>query len=361
MDTIHIRPDGNISPLSAPIVQEGNVYRLTRDLYNTPIILERNHAVFDGSGYMLQGAQDDVALNITCSDVTIENVKAWNWEAGILGAYDNVTIQNCNLTGNSKGIAIYANEYNILSSYVAFNEWGIRVQGSDINIFGNHLVNNSIGIWISSYGGEFDGNTIAYNTVETYGQIAVETDKGGGFEVSHNNFVISRSNVPILQTAFPPTPGDDSEVVMQPWDNGAEGNYWSDYTTKYPNATEKDTTGIYDTAYVINIAPNLADRYPLVKQAEVPNVISPILSPIPTPSPPQSPSTSPSPSEPPSESPSKSPNVSLEPSPSTSSTELKTQTPQSQPDFTVELVFAITIIALAVTAILAIVVAGKKH
>ena len=48
---------------------------------------------------------------------------------------------------------------------------------------------------------------------------------------------------------------------MNVFDNGSVGNYWSDYTAKYPNATEKGNTGIYNTSYVI--VGNIADKYPL--------------------------------------------------------------------------------------------------
>jgi hypothetical protein len=49
------------------------------------------------------------------------------------------------------------------------------------------------------------------------------------------------------------------------WDNGypSGGNYWSDYQTKYPNATEIDSSGIWNTPYVID-GPNNIDRYPLM-------------------------------------------------------------------------------------------------
>jgi hypothetical protein len=58
---------------------------------------------------------------------------------------------------------------------------------------------------------------------------------------------------------------DDSVNI---WDDDypSGGNYWSDYLTKYPNATEIDDTGIGDTAYEINA--NNTDRYPLMIQYE---------------------------------------------------------------------------------------------
>jgi hypothetical protein len=35
------------------------------------------------------------------------------------------------------------------------------------------------------------------------------------------------------------------------WDNGTLGNYWSNYLTIYPNATELDNSGIENTPYVL--------------------------------------------------------------------------------------------------------------
>jgi hypothetical protein len=46
------------------------------------------------------------------------------------------------------------------------------------------------------------------------------------------------------------------------WDNGSLGNYWIDYLTRYPNASEIGSTGIGDTPYVLG-ADNV-DRYPLM-------------------------------------------------------------------------------------------------
>ena len=46
------------------------------------------------------------------------------------------------------------------------------------------------------------------------------------------------------------------------WDIDTEGNYWSDYEEKYPNATEID--GIWDTPYVINEYNR--DKYPIVPE-----------------------------------------------------------------------------------------------
>ncbi len=97
-------------------------------------------------------------------------------------------------------------------------------------------------------------------------------------------------------------------------DNGSMGNYWSDYTTKYPNAVEIDHTGIGDTQYVIDA--NNTDRYPLMAPFNISNVTVqlPEWAAI-TPTPPTSPSPTPSQSTPiPTVSPTASPTPTTTPS-----------------------------------------------
>jgi hypothetical protein len=46
------------------------------------------------------------------------------------------------------------------------------------------------------------------------------------------------------------------------WDKGSSGNYWSDYVTKYPSAVQVDSSGVWNTPYVIDA--NNTDYYPLM-------------------------------------------------------------------------------------------------
>jgi hypothetical protein len=91
--TIFVNPDGSINPFSAPIQRSGETLTLTRNISN-PIVIEQDNIVFDGAGYTLQGSGKGVAFNLTCSNVTIQNVKLVNWQAGILGVFDNNTIKD---------------------------------------------------------------------------------------------------------------------------------------------------------------------------------------------------------------------------------------------------------------------------
>jgi hypothetical protein len=65
------------------------------------------------------------------------------------------------------------------------------------------------------------------------------------------------------------------------WDNGSVGNYWRNYSIRYPNASEIDNTGLADTAHIIEraILPGLndsdatnVDNYPLMYPWGAPEV-----------------------------------------------------------------------------------------
>jgi parallel beta-helix repeat protein len=72
--------------------------------------------------------------------------------------------------------------------------------------------------------------------------------------IYHNSF-INNTNPVIL----------DNEG-LDVWDDDfpSGGNYWSDYTEKYPNATETDHSGLWNTPYVLDS--NNRDNYPIVPE-----------------------------------------------------------------------------------------------
>ncbi len=53
------------------------------------------------------------------------------------------------------------------------------------------------------------------------------------------------------------------------WDNGypSGGNYWSDYRERYPNATEIDASGIWNTPYQIDVINK--DYYPIIPEFQL--------------------------------------------------------------------------------------------
>jgi len=117
------------------------------------------------------------------------------------------------------------------------NDYGIYLHASSNNsITGNDIADNSIGIRLqSSLGNVIYGNNIVDNTKSVY------DDSWDPFE-SHNP-------IPSINT----------------WDDGyRRGNYWSDFKERYPNATELDNSGIWDTPYIIDN--NNKDNYPIISE-----------------------------------------------------------------------------------------------
>jgi len=57
--------------------------------------------------------------------------------------------------------------------------------------------------------------------------------------------------------------GYNTTEAVHTWDDGKQGNYWSDY-----NGTDADGDGVGDTPYVIDVQNQ--DRYPLTELAATP-------------------------------------------------------------------------------------------
>jgi len=165
----------------------------------------------------------------TNNNVTKNNI-AYTSECAIKleASNDNRISGNDVTTNNNHGILLEKSSTNILSENdITNNNEGILLEFSENNtIIENNITNNYNGIYL----GESTNNYIY-----------------------HNNF---RSNTKQVYTC-------DSTNV---WDDGYPygGNYWSDYEERYPNATEIDRTGIWDTPYVID--ENNQDTYPLMNE-----------------------------------------------------------------------------------------------
>ncbi len=161
------------------------------------------------------------------------------------------------------------------------------VDSGSCNIYGNSIDDNA------GYGLEFYGcnNSVVYNNNIMGDQVGIDLKNytgsepwlniGSGNEVFNNNLVGNSQDVAV---------GARSDNVS--WDDGYVGNYWSDYQTKYPNASETDNLGTseWNTSYAIY--PNNADNYPLVNQV---NISAPVPTPTPAPTPTPTPTSSPTP------------------------------------------------------------------
>jgi len=133
------------------------------------------------------------------------------------------TVQNGGVSPNSGGIMLLgSNSSIIVGNKIMNNSYaGIVIRDSSNNVIHNNLIaNNSWGVWITS----------PSSLLNTF---------------YHNNFINNLDHVNSFGTATK-------------WDNGAEGNYWSDYV-----GVDANGDGIGDTGYPDPIFP--MDKYPLME------------------------------------------------------------------------------------------------
>jgi parallel beta-helix repeat protein len=132
-----------------------------------------------------------------------------------------ITVQNLNLNNNGQGLLLASTaESSITQNNITANIHGIYLCGSSNNtVAGNNITKNLA-----------NGIYLYYSQNNTF---------------FHNNFIDNTN--PVYDVGEP----------SNSWDNGVEGNHWSNY-----NGTDTDGDGIGDTPYVLD--GNNQDNQPLV-------------------------------------------------------------------------------------------------
>jgi len=170
----------------------------------------------NGTGIVIRSNVSDVEIR----GFTIQNGGVYPNSGMIIGSCVNNTIRDNIIRNNAYGITLIgSNGCSIINNSIINCSWaGIQIKdSSDNEIHENTIMNNSWGA-----------------------EILTESATNNTFY--HNNFIDN-----LLQVqSFAPTN----------WDNGTEGNYWSDYTGQ-----DLNNDGIGDT----NIPHLGLDNYPLMK------------------------------------------------------------------------------------------------
>ena len=298
--TIYIRADGSVEGIDK-ILRDGNVYTLISDI-NGSIVVERGNVVLNGAGYTLQGSGTGIDLSYR-SNVTIKNVTIRLFYYGIwFNVSSSNTITGNIISDNSRGINLdYSSNNRIHGNHITKNYdpgiylWkssntiisennitdntidGIHLfLSSNNNVSRNNINNNGNGIWISVS----SNNNIYENRItNNCGGIHLEASSNNIYEnnitnniegifvggalnniIHHNNFINNTKQV--YDIAWVWWAPDDATPSVNIWDNGVEGNYWSDY-----NGTDANGDGIGDTPYIID--ENNQDNYPLMEPVPV--------------------------------------------------------------------------------------------
>jgi parallel beta-helix repeat protein len=225
--------------------------------------ISSNNITTNESGIYFTGASENNAISrnsVTAN--TVDGIHLWGSR--------NTDIDGNTITNNTEnGIIFFESQNNrIVDNTITGNGNSIKLWfDANNNVSDNYIANNAIGILIDdSFDNRIIGNMITENS--DWGMQL--TGNQNNNVIYHNSFVNNNAKGEGLQVSIP---GLWSMDGTQPgcgnvWDNGTAGNYWSDYLTRYPNASEIDGTGIGNTRFYIN--ENNFDRYPLMNPVTVP-------------------------------------------------------------------------------------------
>ena len=171
------------------------------------------------------------------------------------------------LEGNGIGIHIQNTGHVNISMNRVVNSTmvGILLQGSDNCTLTSNLISGaSVGMVLVST----TDVTVYHDTIRDCQAEAVRVTSGHGITFHHNNFI--KNNYQASSgTYIGPQALDDT--ALDAWDDGREGNYWSDYELRYPGAQSNGR--VWDTPYDIAGSGVRRDRYPL---AEVMDLLPPV-------------------------------------------------------------------------------------
>ena len=273
--TIYIRYNGLVEGTDK-ITNANNITYTFTDNINDSIVVERSNIMIDGAGYTFQGSGSENGFLLWgISNTTIRNADIKGFEVGVYigSASKNIISQN-NITENYYGITLWsASNNSIFGNNISWNDHiGINAYDScNHNIIsGNNLTDNvytAIGFARSS-NNSIIGNNIINSTYGFYHSSSNDNTMTGN-NITENSYGIELYNSTYNSVYHNRFENNTVQVVCREnstnfWDDGSEGNYWSDYEQKYPSASEIGNTGIWDTPYVID-ADN-TDHYPVVPE-----------------------------------------------------------------------------------------------
>lgn len=258
--------------IDASATKDGHTIVVDVGTYHEHVVVTKSLALIgeDRSNTVIDGSATGTVIHVTADNVTIKNFTVKNgnvgiyvdhsrdcvitednaidnlkidvqYSAGIIASYsDRCTISN-NLAGNNAGRGIFVT--NSVDFVVSNNVvYGSGMYGLNANSSINGLI-----VYNDVYANEFDGIglegsnncIIAANNVSNNPLFGIYIVNSGNITVYHNNIVDNNVQAVIA----------DATSI---WDDGVEGNYWSDY-----NGNDTDYDGIGDSPYNM-------DNFPLM-------------------------------------------------------------------------------------------------
>ena len=252
--------------------------------YNEHVIVNETVSLVgeDRDSTIIDGNETGSVVKITANNVSIEGFAIKNsgthtieYDSGIFVDHSSGNnISHNMMINNDYGISLYSSINNVVSGNMMINnDYGISLYSSINNVVsGNTITNNYEGI--SLYYSV--NNVVSYNIISSNNYEGISLYYSVNNLLSYNTIInnyagmylaLYSSNNTIYLNNFNNTLRQVWSGSANIWDNGLEGNYWSNF-----NGPDSDGDGIIDIPYIIN--ENNTDNYPLMGILSVFNVTS---------------------------------------------------------------------------------------
>lgn len=232
--------------------QQGDFITVGSGIYREHVTVNKSVSVAgeDRSTTIIDGDGTATVVNVTANNVMLEGFTIRNGRNGIIVS----AARNCTIRGNlvednkDRGILINNSQNCTLNrNHVVRTQ---SMYGMNVNSSRNILVEENaassnyfdgVGLFLSS------NNMIRGNTVNDNNLFGIVVDfHSNDNTIHHNNFFNNSIQV-------------GSSNPTNNWDNGVEGNYWSDY-----KGADKNSDGVGDESFVVNEQTLQRDRFPLM-------------------------------------------------------------------------------------------------
>lgn len=198
------------------------------------------------------------SINVTnCQNVNVTSSIVISDDFGIeVAEATNVVVANNDFThaGSAAIVVMDSDNVSVFNNNVAAMN-GIQIENCTEGSFSsNTILSSETGVFIAqSYGDTLSGNNVSSITSMGLWLSSCSNNSFFGNNVSTTSpyglFIWLSYNNTIFDNNFP---GNGSQILCydnstNTWDNGLEGNYWSNYT-----GVDTDLNGIGDTPYIID-------------------------------------------------------------------------------------------------------------
>lgn len=258
--------------INAPETENNHTIFVEAGTYFEHVVINKSISLIgeNPSTTIIDGNGTSTVILVTSNNVIVKEFTIKNGEYGIyINQSVNSLITENHINNNTNGIHILSSNNCTIKENKVFNntQRGILLNNSsntkihDNQVFKNQMyginLNASQNCLITDNTANnnfWDGiGLLASNNCVITGNTVANNLWFGMWLDSSNNNLIYHNN--LLNNSFQA----DTTLSVTTWDNGFEGNYWSDY-----NGTDLNLDGIGDTPYTVISEQSEFDYYPLM-------------------------------------------------------------------------------------------------